>query len=267
MKNHRLFTLIFTILALGTSGCLSSLKTDMLQGGGFKVGEPTLVENKAPIYKLQPSDVLSIRIKSLDSKQVEYLSLESEGVMNVNPAATFMSGYSVSDSGFIHMPGVGKMKVAGLSLSEARDKIQQRVRQTEVGDATVFLTLVNFKVSIVGEVARPDQYYAYNNQFNLIEAISMAGGFTDFANRGTVKLVRQTLRGSEVTILDLRSADFLTSPYYYLQPNDMIVVDAMKEKHQRGNLSTLVIINTLVSGISATVAIVSIIQRNNTPVE
>lgn len=235
----------------------------MLQGGSFKKGEMTLVSNRPPLYKLQPNDVLSIRIKSLDPEAVEYLSLETEGVFNINPASAFMNGYSVNDSGYIYMPALGRMKVGGLTINEARAKIQDRIRQTEVGDATVFLNLVSFKVSVIGEVRRPDQYYVFNNQLTIMEAVSMAGGFTDFADREHVKLIRQTDRGSEVTILDFKDSDLLSSPFFFLQPNDMLVVNALEEKHQRDNLSTLVVINTLVSGISAAVAIVSIIRSNS----
>ena len=265
MNKSSLLVLLVTLLSLSLSGCLSNSKTVILQGGSFKKGEATLVQNAPPVYKLQVNDVLSIRIKSLDPDQVEYLSLESMGVVNVNPAAAFMSGYSVNDSGFIHMPAVGKVKVVGLTISEARYKIEERIRQTEVGDATVFVNLVSFKVSVAGEVNAPSQFYVYNNQLNLIEAVSLAGGFTDFADRSNVKLIRQTPRGSEVVLLDMRKAEILSSPYYYLLPNDMLVVDPLEEKFKRSNLSTLVIVNTVVGTISATVGIISVIQSNRAP--
>lgn len=263
MTYYRLSLLAFIVSVVFLSGCTSTKKTNILQGDSFKEGEMTLVTNKAPIYRLQANDVLSIRIKSLDQEQVEYLSLEAEGMMNVSPASSFMNGYSVNDSGYINMPAIGRIKIGGLTVNEARTKIQDRIRQTEVGDATIFVNLVSFKVSVVGEVKRADQYYVFNNQVTLMEAISMAGGFDEFADRSSVKLLRQTPRGTEGTIIDFKDADILSSPFYYLQPNDMLVVNSMEEKHQRGNLSTLVIINTLVSGISATIAIVTLIRTNS----
>ena len=267
MKFSRLTFITLTLLSVTLTGCglLSTKKVNMLQDANsrFKKGEMTLVPNELVEYRLQANDVLSIRIKSLDQEQVEYLSLETTGVFNVNPASAFMNGYSLDNEGMINMPGIGEMKVGGLTINEAREKIQQRIRQTEVGDATVFVNLVSFKVSVIGEVNNPNQYYVYNNQLTLIEAISQSGGFTDFADREHVKLIRTTNRGTEVTVLDFKSADILSSKFFYLQPNDMLVVDALEEKFERGNLSTLVIINTLVSGISATVAIVSLIRTTN----
>lgn len=268
MKFSRLTILTLSLLSLTMTGCglLSTKKVNMLQDANsrFKEGEMTLVPNEVVEYRLHPNDVLSVRIKSLDPDQVEYLSLESQaGVFNVNPAATFMNGYSLNTEGYITMPGIGEIKVGGLTIAEARSKIQERIRQTEVGDATVFVNMVSFKVAIQGEVNNPNQYYVYNNQLTLIEAIAQAGGFTDFADRENVKLLRQTQRGTEVTLINFRSSDLLSSKYYYLQPNDMLVVDAMEEKFERSNLSTLVIINTLVSGITATVAIISVIRSGN----
>lgn len=267
MKCSRLSLIIFPLLSIALSGCglLSTKKVNMLQDASsrFKEGEMTLVPNAMTAYRLQANDVLSIRIKSLDQEQVEYLSLETTGVFNVNPASAFMNGYSLDSEGVINMPGIGEMKVGGLTIGEAREKIQQRIRQTEVGDATVFVNLVSFKVSVIGEVNSPNQYYVYNNQLTLIEAVSQAGGFTDFADREHVKLIRQSDKGTEVTMLDFKNSDILSSKFFYLQPNDMLVVDALEEKFERGNLSTLVIINTLVSGISATVAIVSLIRTTN----
>ena len=96
-----------------------------------------------------------------------------------------------------------------------------------------------------------------------MEAVSRVGGFDDFADRSEVHLIRQTPRGEDVIKIDMRSADFLTSPYYYLLPNDVLYVPTLEEKNQRSNLSTLVIVNTVVSTVSATIAILTLIDRRN----
>ncbi len=263
MNSQHILYLLTLSLILSLSGCLSSKETNIFQEGNFKKGEPTLVINKIPVYRLQVHDVVSIRIRSLDVDNVEYLTLETQGIFNVNAAAAFMTGYSINDSGNIYMPAIGNVSLVGLTLDEARSKIQDRIRQTHIGDATVFVTLVSFKVSVSGEVNNPNQFYVFNNQLNIMEAISMAGGFTDFADRANVKHIRQTSRGNEVTILDMRSTALLSSPYFYLLPNDLIVVDMLKQKNQRSNLSTLIIVNTAVSAISATIAILTLIERRN----
>ena len=254
------FTLCLGVLCLTFTSCISNKKTLLLQGGGFNKTEATSVANKPPEYKLQANDVLSIKIKTLNKDQAEYLTL-SENSFNVNEISTFLGGYSISDSGYISLPGVGEIRVGGLTVAKARDRIQTLIRSTALRDASVFVNMVSYRISVLGEVKSPSQFFVYNNQVNLMEAISRVGGFEDFADRGQVHLIRQTSRGEEVIKIDMMQAEFLTSPYYYLLPNDVIYVPSMEEKNQRSNLSTLVIVNTVVSTISATIAILTLIDR------
>lgn len=260
--NLRRFSALFALLAVVLSGCLSNKKTVILQNEDFHPDQWATYTNEPPVYKLQPNDVISINIKSLDDDLVDYLSLRPPGGMvMINEVANFVDGFSVSDSGFIFMPRIGKIYVLGLSVEQTRQKIQDRIRETQVGDVSVFVALVSFRISVTGEVGNPGQFYVYNNQVNLLEAISRAGGFTDFADRQSIKLIRQTKTGSVVKRLDFTDPNILNRPEYYLIPNDIIVVDNLEQKNQRGNLSTLVIVNTLVSTISATAAILTIINN------
>ncbi|MEM6804328.1 MAG: polysaccharide biosynthesis/export family protein [Bacteroidota bacterium] len=216
--------------------------------------------NKAPDYKLQPNDVLAVKIKTLNEDQAKYLEL-SDNTFNVNQISTFLGGYSISDSGYIQVPGIGEVKVGGLTVNKARERIQTMVRSTALKDASVFINLVSFRVSVLGEVAAPSQFFVYNNQLTIMEAIARVGGFDEFADRSEVHLIRQTPRGEDVIKIDMMQADFLTSPYYYLLPNDVLYVPTLEEKNQRSNLSTLVIVNTVVSTVSATIAILTLIDR------
>lgn len=90
--------------------------------------------------------------------------------------------------------------------------------------------LSNFDITIIGEVHRPGKYKIYQSEINLIEAIAMASNFTNFAKTESVKLVRHTDNGNEIVTLDLGKADILSSPYYYLKPNDIIYVEPLKFK-------------------------------------
>ena len=254
--------MLLGVLCLTFTSCISNKKTLLLQGGGFSKTEVTSVPNKAPEYKLQPNDVLSVKIKTLNEDQAKYLTL-SDNTFNVNQISTFLGGYSVTDSGYINIPAIGEVKVGGLSVNKARERIQTLIRSSALKDASVFVNLVSFRVSVLGEVVTPGQFFVYNNQINLMEAVSRVGGFDDFADRSEVHLIRQTPRGEDVIKIDMRSADFLTSPYYYLLPNDVLYVPTLEEKNQRSNLSTLVIVNTVVSTVSATIAILTLIDRRN----
>ncbi|MEM8886807.1 MAG: polysaccharide biosynthesis/export family protein [Bacteroidota bacterium] len=258
--SKQVFTMLLGVLCLTFTSCISNKKTLLLQGGGFSKSEVTSLPNKAPDYKLQPNDVLAVKIKTLNEDQAKYLEL-SDNTFNVNQISTFLGGYSISDSGYIQVPGIGEVKVGGLTVNKARERIQTMVRSTALKDASVFINLVSFRVSVLGEVAAPSQFFVYNNQLTIMEAIARVGGFDEFADRSEVHLIRQTPRGEDVIKIDMMQADFLTSPYYYLLPNDVLYVPTLEEKNQRSNLSTLVIVNTVVSTVSATIAILTLIDR------
>lgn len=259
MKNlQTILWLGFTALCL--SSCISNSKTVLMQTGDFKLNQPTLLANKPPVYKLQANDVISIDIKSLKSDNARYINRQPEGMVNITPIATYLSGYSINDSGHVFLPDVGRIKLAGLTVDQARRRIQETVREMSLGDATVFVTMVSFKVSVIGEVGNPGYHYVYNNQLNLLEAIALAGDLREFADRRRVNLIRQVDGGSEVVLLDLTAAQVMESSYYYLQPNDMIYVPTLEEKNKRSNLATLGLINAAVGTITATLAIVRLIQ-------
>jgi polysaccharide biosynthesis/export protein len=96
--------------------------------------------------------------------------------------------------------------------------------------SVVIVKLVNFYVTMLGEVQRPGEYKIYQDELNIFEAISMAGDLTDFANRSQIKLIRQTKQGSEVIDIDLTQRQILASDHYFLMPNDILYVEPLKGK-------------------------------------
>ena len=257
----RPFHLLIAIgIAFMFSSCISGKETNLLQGISARKNQPVSIANKAPQYRLQPNDVLSIKIKTLNEDDSKHLSLQPDNVMNVNEVSTFLNGYSVTDSGYINMPSIGHVQVAGLTIEEARKRIQRLIRSSRLRDASVFVYLVSFRVSITGDVKIPGQYYVYNNQLTILEAIARSGGFLEFADRENVQLIRQTAEGSEIVLVDLTDGNLLFSPYYYLRPNDIINVNNLEQKNKRSNLSNLTIVNSVIGTISATIAILTFVE-------
>jgi len=217
--------------------------------------------NKDYDYRLQPQDVLSVRIKSIETGTSDYLNLEANGSLGSfnGQMTTFLTGFSISDSGYIHLPKLGKLKVGGLTVEESRALIQRRVDE-ELVDATAIVNLVSFKVSVLGEVASPGYFHIYNNRATILEALAMAGGLNEFANRQEVVLIRQRENGSDAVLLDLTSPDLPQSPYYYLKPNDIVNVRALNVKNQRSNLANLNIFNVSFAAIGTAVSVISLLQ-------
>jgi len=112
--------------------------------------------------------------------------------------------------------------------------------------------MVNFEVSVIGEVNDPGSFTIYRDQINIFQAIGQAGGFKEFGNPKKVKLVRQSQTGSTMIPLDLSKSSILTSPYFYLQPNDIVYVEPLNAKSWSFNRfpyeTILVLISTVLVG-------------------
>jgi polysaccharide export outer membrane protein len=107
-----------------------------------------------------------------------------------------VNGFSVDKNGQVSLPSVGKVKVQGLTVGEAQDLLQRKINEYFT-TATVILKMVSFRVSVLGDVARPGSYTVYNNQITLLEALSMSGGPTELADKRHVTLLRQSDKGTQ----------------------------------------------------------------------
>lgn len=245
------------------SSCISHKDATNFQGQNFPPAVAKTYPNKRTPYRIQPNDVLSIRVKGIDKEAYDFMNLEPEGMFNAfNPAALFVNGYSVSDSGYVYLPVIGLLKVANLTLNETKALVQKAVDK-QLKNTAVFISMVSFKVSIMGEVKNPGQYYNYNNQLTLLDALSLAGDVTDFGNRKNITLVRQNEQGNEVVRLNLTDPNIVMSKYYYLLPNDIIYVQPLKAKFGRQNAGNITIIASVVGAIASALAIIIAINNNS----
>lgn len=260
MRNHLPLVLV-SIIAILMSSCISNQQTVLLQSRNWRYDAPVVMENKVPEYKIQPNDVLSIKVKDLDPENTQYLNTMPEGIFNINEVGVYLYGYSVNDSGYVVLPDIGKVNVKGLTINQARTKIQDLVRESAFAKATVFVTLVSFRVSIIGEVNKPGYYYVYNNQISLLEAIAFASDFKEFADRENLHLIRNVKGNSEVVKINLTDPEVLRSPFFYLQPNDVLYVPNLEVKNNRSNLSNLQIVSVLLSGVAVTMSAINIANQ------
>ncbi|NVO32566.1 polysaccharide biosynthesis/export family protein [Hymenobacter lapidiphilus] len=244
--------------ALLLSGCIEQRQLPYLQSTQYSASRPVAVTNVHPVYQVQPNDVLSIRVQSVQAEFNDvFNTADTRAMLNSDPGTMFLSGYSVTEEGEITLPTVGRLKVGGLSVEKVEELVQQRLG-TFVRGANVVVKLLSFKVTVLGEVRSPGRYYVYNGQATVLEGLGMAGDLTEFGNRQHVKLVRQTPTGSEVVLLDLTDPALLRSPYYYLLPNDALYIEPLKARTSRANANNLGII---FSGLSTVVLLLSFLRR------
>lgn len=242
--------LFCVILAGMLSSCISHKDAVNFQGQNFPPATAKTYPNKRTPYRIQPNDILSIRVKGIDKEAYDFMNLEPEGILNAfNTASLFVNGYSVNDSGYVYLPVVGSLKVANLTLNETKDLVQKSVNK-QLKNTTVFVSMVSFKVSVMGEVKNAGQYYNYNNQLTILEALSLAGDVTDFGNRRNVTLIRQNEMGNEVVKLDLTDPNIVMSRYYYLLPNDIVYVQPLKAKFGRQNAANIGIVASVLTALA-----------------
>ena len=192
----------------------------------------TQFENERTLsYLVQPGDNLYIKVVSLDERTATLFNpLENlRGGSNVNDQSIYLTSYMVNDKGNIDFPMAGQIYVQNLTTEQIKDKIQEVLNQY-LKETLLIVKLVNFNVTILGEVKHPGQFKVYKPEINVFEAIAMAGDLTDFANRKEVTIIRQTKTGSETIPIDLERRNVLGSDHYYLRPNDMIYVKPLKIK-------------------------------------
>lgn len=252
-------TWLIAMVCLLLGGCVGNRNINYLNDRTLTNGSSKLFENRKFEYRIQVNDVLSIRVMGLDEATHRFFNVEAQGgLQGMNDATFYVNGYSVDKNGHVQLPTVGKIKVQGLTVGEAQELVQRKINEYFT-TATVILKLVSFRVSVLGEVARPGSYFVYNNQITVLEALAMAGGPNEFADKTHVTVMRQSDRGVQAIYLDLSNTDVLSSEYYYLLPNDTVYVRTLRARAGRLNLDILVV---LLSAISTAAVVFTVIQNN-----
>ncbi len=225
--------LSIALISLTVISCVPQAKMKYLQD---KEGVTPVTEfqNERPDYKLKPGDYLYIRILTLDQKSNEIFanitgSGGSSGYMNISEQNLYLTSYMVNDSGYIIYPLLGSIYARGNTVTEMEQSINKAVSEI-IKQSSAVVKLVQYNISILGEVKSPGKYTIYNNRVNIFEALALAHDLTSFADRSHVQIIRTEGNTNKIVTIDLLSKDILSSPYYYLQPNDIIYIEPLKNK-------------------------------------
>ncbi len=209
-----------------------------------------------PAFRIQPGTELNITVATL-SGEIDALFntrvLPSPGLAN-NPDTKQPAGYLVDATGSVTCPVIGRVSLLNLTTPEAADVLMARLSQ-QVNNPFVTVRIVNFQVTVFGEVNRPVVLNVSRERMTLPEALSLAGDLTIYGKRENVLIVRERLGSREFGRVDLQDRSVLQSPYYYLQPNDLVYVEPKRSrKAQSGRVFPF--LPTIFSGASllATIA-------------
>jgi len=200
-----------------------------------QVFEEVLLSKQLPPYRLQINDVLSIRIKALDQALVGMFNpiAEDDNVTALTRESLYSDGFLIDDHGDINMPTLGKVNILNLTVEEIKEKIEKKLLEEYFKDeANIFVTvkLGGIKYTTIGEIGSTGTNVVFQERVNIFEAIANAGDIPILGNKQDVLLVRPHPGGRTVHHLDLTDIAIFESPFFYIQPNDMIYVKSLPQK-------------------------------------
>lgn len=243
--------ILLTISACGPSRNITYFSN--LQNAG---DTSEAIKNRAD-PKIQPDDLLSITVSSLNPEANLLFNsgvLQSSGSgASAAPVGKLNEGYLVDKNGAINFPVLGNVKLAGLTKEQAIDKMTTEIKQ-HIKDPIVNIRFLNFRITVIGEVSRPSTFTVPTERVNIVEALALAGDMTAFGKRENVLIIRESDGVRTTTRVNLNDKNVLNSPYYYLQQNDIMYVEAAKIKQLQGGSGTFYL------GIaSASISIISLL--------
>ncbi len=195
--------------------------------------------------KVQPKDLLNIIVVSPDdmnaSMSYNLTVPRVYGESNSLTSQPVLQSYLVDNEGNIEFPTLGTLHVAGLTLPEVEDIILAKIKGgfAESKQPVVTARFADFKISVLGEVTSPGTYNVKNEKVNVFEALALAKDMTIYGKRDNVKLIREDVTGKkQIHELNLNDVSIVTSPYYYLQQNDILYVTPNKIKAKNSDIGS-----------------------------
>jgi len=244
--------LYFILLVVTLSSCVPAKKLVFLQKDDLKnrnaIPKDTILRTH-PLeireYRIQPLDMLNVTFKTLsdESDEFDFLAkLSPQRTSGGGGGSSNQNGIVVEPNGEIEYAVLGRIKVAGLNIFQAQDSIR-KVALKYMPDVIVRVRITNFRFTVLGEVNSEQTVTSSTTRLTMMEAIGLSGGLTEFADRTHVKIVRQVGSNARIFYVNLLKEDFMESPYYYVQQNDIIIVPPLRQrtfrKYFTGNLGII----------------------------
>jgi polysaccharide biosynthesis/export protein len=261
MKPQTTLTRILLLCSVLFYSCASQKQLTYLNNLSETEGEK-LFTMDVPDYRIQTRDILYITVKAMtpDGTINDFLTSSKNNAgsyIGQGESGGYLYGYDVNIVGDIILPVIGPVKVVGLTLEEIR-KLLQASADKVFRNSTVECKLLSFKFTIIGEVKAPGTYINYNNYLTVLEAIGRAGGVDDYGDRSRVLVVRPIDKGTKTFRINVQDKNMLSSEAYFLLPNDVVIVEPLKQKIFNLNLPTIsFIFTTVTSTITMTLLLIN----------
>lgn len=234
LYKHKIARQALILLLLAATSCSTPLHK-VTYMDGIETGLTYASAPEPAEYRIRPNDNLYIRVISDNPMNVAFLNLSSTQSTTSSTNLELVT-FLVDENGYITYPYLGDIRVAGKTIHEVTDILQEKVDEY-LQNASVFVKLVNRTITVLGEVGRPGQLSMIKTRLTIFEALGMAGDITDYGNRQKVKIIRELPEGKHIEEIDLTNPMLVQDPYYYVLPHDILYVEHSTRVYGAKNLS------------------------------
>ena len=268
MKNSKGLTALCILFAIVLFSSCGNTRPLQYMQGQFDTLKLSQAHYPEPV--IQKNDMIGITILSDDPRASAYYNIPSQPnvsstssgaeVVPTQAAANAGSVYLVDESGSIQMPGIGRLPVMGLTKGQLDTLVVSKL-QGKLQNPYTIIRFLSFKITLIGEVGRPGQFTIPNERVSLLEAIALAGDLTVYGKRDNIVIIREINGQRSWARLDLKDPNIMSSPYFYLQPNDVVIVDLNRNKAAANDQVVLRNVTLVMSMISLAAIVISLFQN------
>jgi len=191
-------------------------------------------------YRLQQGDLISVQISTTTQQQHDFFNKENTSNSQLMIQNPYLYGYIINEEGNLDLPSFGKVKAAGFTLRELENVIKN-IAVSYFESPVIKLNIINFEITILGEVNHPGTFKIVDPEVNILYALSLSGDMTQFGNRRKVKVIRNENELNRVFYVDLTKKGVLNNSDFMLQPHDIIYVAPLNKKFYAFNNITNVV--------------------------
>lgn len=253
---HAILSLLLLFFFVFFTACVSTRETTY-----FNNAIDTVYAGAHPDQEnlIRSNDILSVSISSLNNEASAVFNATNNFAISnstISGSSTQSTGYLVDQQGFIQLPMLGNIRASGLSRDQLKKSITDMILERRLlVDPIVNIRHMNFEVTVIGEVGRPTVITVPNEKISMLKALGLAGDITIYGKKDRVLLIREEAGVKQVRHIDLNSQNFLNSPYYYLKPDDIVYVEANKNKvASAGRLTPF--LPAILSGLSVVILVI-----------
>ena len=259
-KGEYAYTMFFALLLLTLIVTSCTSKKDIIYFQNAENFTPAATDETKYTLHIVPSDNLLIRVSALNQTAAVPFNVIGSTVGTTGTSTSMeWNGYLVDEKGEINFPVIGKIALGGLTKDAAERLLEDKISQY-ISNPTVNIRIMNYKISVLGEVNRPGTYVINDEKVTLPQLLSLAGDLTILGERRNVQIFRMENGEKKSHTVDLTSPEIFYSPYYYLQQNDLVYVRPNGARVRSAGVNQN--LSLIITSVTFLIAILSFVIRN-----